>query len=199
MDVASADCGYGVDRARGEGVLFDRQNELGGGTESIFAVGHQERSGVAAEARDGEAIAGRGGDAGDDADGNAFAFEQRALLDVQLDPGVVAVRRKAHGSELSCETCCDANGAQRNFVLVLQRVGAVWVERAGQQTAAQTADAEAGGLFGGEHDEFDGAPRVKAAAFERAERLQAAQNADCAVVHSGVRDGVGVGAGGYCG
>ena len=62
MDVAGADGGYGVDGSGGEGVFFDGENEFGGGAEGVAAVGHQERSGVAAEAGDGEAIACRGGD-----------------------------------------------------------------------------------------------------------------------------------------
>ena len=44
---------------------------------------------------------------------------------------------------------------------VVQGVGAVGVERAGEQAAAEAADAEAGGLFGGEQDEFDGAARAR--------------------------------------
>ena len=71
MDVAGADGGYGVDGAGGEGVAFDGENELGGGAEGVAAVGHQECSGVASEACDGEAVARGGGDAGDDAEGDA--------------------------------------------------------------------------------------------------------------------------------
>src|SRR6202030_2223597 len=124
VDRARADCGYGVDRSCGERAFLDGENEFGGGTEGVFAVWHQKRSGVAAKAGDGEAIARRGGDAGDYADGNALTLERGALLDVQLDPGVVLVRRKAHGGERPCETCCSANGTKRNFVLILQGVGA---------------------------------------------------------------------------
>ena len=71
-----------------------RQDHFGGGAERVAAVGHQQRAGVAAEAFDGEAIAGGRGDGGDDAEWDAFALEQRALLDVQFDPGVVVVRRR---------------------------------------------------------------------------------------------------------
>ena len=45
-------------------------------------------------------------------------------------------------------------------------------------------------------DQFDGSAGSQAAALERAHRLEAAEYADCAVVHAGVRDGVGVRAGG---
>ena len=75
VDIAGSDGGYGVDGSCGEGVSFDRENEFGGGTEGVFAIRHQERSGVASETSDGETVAGRGGDAGDDPDGDAFALE----------------------------------------------------------------------------------------------------------------------------
>ncbi len=73
--LAGADGGDGVDHSRGECVLFNGQNEFGGGAEGVFAVGHQERSGVTAEAGDGEAITSRRGNAGDDAEWNAFALQ----------------------------------------------------------------------------------------------------------------------------
>ena len=95
VDVAGADGGYGVDGSGGEGVAFDGEDEFGGGAEGVAAVGHEERAGVAAEAGDGEAVAGGRGDAGDDADGDAFAFEEGALFDVEFDPGVVVVGRAA--------------------------------------------------------------------------------------------------------
>ncbi len=46
------------------------------------------------------------------------------------------------------------------------------------------------------HDELDGAARAEAAVFEGADGFEAAEDADGAVVHAGVRDGVDVGAGG---
>jgi hypothetical protein len=60
--VAGADGGDGVDRSRAAfvaSVAFDGEDEFGGGAERVFAVGHQQRSRVAAEAGDGEAVAGR--------------------------------------------------------------------------------------------------------------------------------------------
>ena len=41
---------------------LDGEDDLGGGAERVAAVGHQQRAGVAAEAFDGEAIAGGRGD-----------------------------------------------------------------------------------------------------------------------------------------
>ena len=83
----------------GEGVAFDGEDEFGGGAEGVAAVGHEERAGVAAEAGDLVAVAGGGGDVGDDAEWDAVAFEQGALFDVELDPGVVVVGREGDGGE----------------------------------------------------------------------------------------------------
>ncbi len=64
-----------------------------------------------------------------------------------------------------------------------------------EEAGADAADAEAGGFFGGEHEEFDGARGGEAGLFEGAHGFEAAEDADGAVVHAGVGDGVGVGAG----
>ena len=94
MDVAGAYGGYGVDGFCCQRVAFDGEDEFGGGTKGVAAIGHKERSGVTAQTCDGEAIAGGSGDAGDDANRDLFALEEWPLLDVQLDPGVIVVGRK---------------------------------------------------------------------------------------------------------
>ena len=89
--------GYRVRGARGgvgvEGVTLDGEDEFGGGAEGVAAVGHEEGPGVAAEACDFVAVAGGCCYVGDDADGDAFAFEEGALFDVEFYPGVVVVGR----------------------------------------------------------------------------------------------------------
>ena len=90
VDIAGADGGDGVDDAGGERVFLEGENDLGGGAEGVAAVGHQQRAGVAADALDGEGVSGGRGDGGDNAHGQAFAFEQRSLLDVEFDPGMIA-------------------------------------------------------------------------------------------------------------
>ena len=201
IDVAGADGGDGVDDAGGERVLLDGEDDLGGGAEGVAAVGHEQRAGVAAETFDGEAVAGGRGDGGDDAEGKAFALEQRTLLDVQLNPGMVAAAGQAHAGERAGEAGGGADLGE-GFVFVaalraVEGVGAVGVEGAGEQPAAETADAEAGGLFGGEAATSSMERRgTQAAALEGADGLEAAEDADGAVVHAGVGDGVDVGAGG---
>ncbi len=80
-------------------MFLDGEDELGGGAEGVAAVGHEERSGVAAEAGDGEAIACGRGDAGDDAEGYSFALEQGALFDVEFEPGVIVILWQFYGCE----------------------------------------------------------------------------------------------------
>ena len=58
---------------------------------------------VAADAFDGEGVAGGRGDGVDDAKRNAFALEQWPLLDVEFDPGVVVILGQTHAGELPGE------------------------------------------------------------------------------------------------
>ena len=91
MVATELDTGGGGGSVGGEGVFFDGEDEFGGGAEGVAAVGHEEGTGVAADAFYGVAVAGGGGDVGDDADGDVGAFEKGALFDVELEPGVVVV------------------------------------------------------------------------------------------------------------
>ena len=64
--------------------------------------------------------------------GQAFAFEQRALLDVEFDPGVIVVRRQAHAGERAGEAGGGADLGE-GFVFgaalrAVECVGAVGVE-----------------------------------------------------------------------
>ena len=56
----------------------------------------------------------------------------------------------------------------------VERVGLFGVEDAGHEAAAEAANAEAGGLFRGEHEEFDGAARAGSRDAERAHGFEAA-------------------------
>ena len=57
--------------------------------------GHEHRPGMAALAVEGHPVAARARDVLDDADRNIRRLEDRALLDVQLDEGMVIARRAA--------------------------------------------------------------------------------------------------------
>ena len=90
-DLADADGADGIDRSGALSGGFHRQRDLGGGQKGIAAIGHEHRAGVAAFAFDLESQGGGRGDCGDDAERDAGAFEQRALLDVQFDEGVIVI------------------------------------------------------------------------------------------------------------
>ena len=64
---------------------FQRQNQLRRGGQRIFASRHQLAAGVAAFALDHDALAGRRGDVRHQAEIDPFLFQQRPLLDMQLD------------------------------------------------------------------------------------------------------------------
>ena len=76
---------------------FGGQSDLGGGEERVVSARHEDGARMAAFAFDGEAQTGRRGDGGDDAEWNALALQQRALLDVQFDECRVSAGREANG------------------------------------------------------------------------------------------------------
>ena len=148
MDVAGPDGGDGIDHSSGERVLFHRENQLGGCAQRIAAVGHQQRSGMPAEASNREPVARRRCDAGDDTDRQPFAFEQRSLLDVQFYPGVIVVRREHCGSQRTSECRCRANLGQGacsigRLIGFAQRVGTHRIESTGENARADATDAKA--------------------------------------------------------
>ena len=90
----------GADGVDGAGRLrcgLDGQRDFGSRQERIVPIAHQYRAGVPAFTLDHDANAGRRGDRGDDADVVTVPFEQRTLLDVQLDECRVCLLAEAHG------------------------------------------------------------------------------------------------------
>ena len=69
------------------------------------------------------------------------------------------------------------------------------VEHAGHHAAAETADAEAGGFFGGEDDQLDGTARLESKLLQDADGFEAAEHADASVIEAGIGNGVDVRAG----
>src|ERR1019366_8855021 len=129
----------------------------------------------------------------------AFALEQRPLLDVQFDPYVIVAGGQTHSGQWPGEARSGADLSQRLLfgaaLRAFEHVRAFWVKRARDQAAADTADAKACRFLGGQQHEFDRTPRAHATALEGANSFKSAENTDGAVVHSGVRDGIDVRAG----
>ena len=124
--------------------------------------------------------------------GDAAAFQQRALLDVQFHEDVIGIVRQRHPVQRTGKSGGGANLVEGRTLRVLKRRRAVRVERAGKQAAAQAAQAEARRFLRGKKDELDGTPRAEAGVLQGADRLQRAEHADRAVVASGMRNRVDV-------
>src|SRR5271166_4118473 len=95
MHLADTDRADGVDRTRAQGKALHGEDDLRSRTESVAASRHKSAARVAALALNGDAETRRRCDARDHTERNAFAFENRPLLDVQLDPRRIVVLRQA--------------------------------------------------------------------------------------------------------
>ena len=195
-NLADADGGDGVDGAGGFGGGLEGEDEFGGGGEGVVSAGHEEGSGVSAFALDINFEGGGGGDVGDDADVDGFAFEDWALLDVEFYEGGVVTFGEGYGVQIALEVGGVAEVGEGGAVWVAEIEGLGGGESGAEEAAAEASDAEAGGFLGGEEDEFNGASGLEAGALEGADGFEGAEDADGAVVGSGVGDGVDVGAGG---
>ena len=135
----------------------------------------------------------------DQADGQAFALEQRALLDVQFDECVVAARRQRDRFEFPAKAGLPAELLERAALRIAQSAGPLQRQSAGEQPAAEAAQPEAGRLLGGEHDRLERTTGLESAAPESLQSREAAQSPDHAVETAGVGDGVRVRARGHGG
>ena len=89
----------------------------------------------------------RGRDALDDAQRQTCAFQQRTLLDMQLDESAVAAAFEPHRFETAFHSRLRENVLQPLACAVLQSPRVFRRERSGHHAAAEAADAEARRLF----------------------------------------------------
>ena len=97
---------------------FERENQLSRGGQCVFAPRHEPAAGVSAFAFDDDALAGGRGDVRHKAEIDAFLFEQRSLLDVQLDKLMKAARMNLNGFERPAEPGLGAPFLQSAALLV---------------------------------------------------------------------------------
>src|SRR4029077_16317099 len=88
-DFADTNRGYGINRAAGLGRVLDRQDQLPGRAQGIATVRHKNSAGVSTRPLDDHAEARGSGNVRDHSEWNLLAFQQRPLLDVQLDECLV--------------------------------------------------------------------------------------------------------------
>ena len=137
---------------------------------------------MATFALDEDAHAGRRGDVRDEANVNAFLLEQWALFDVQFDELVKAAAGKCYRFEGASESGLTAQLFEAASLLVAQGDGLLRREHAGHHAAAEASDAKAGRLFGREDDEFNRTTGFEAELLQNANRVEAAEHPNTAVV-----------------
>src|SRR5882672_6846158 len=140
---------------------------------------------MASGAFDGNAQAGRSGNVRDNPERNLFLLEQGALLYVQLYKRFVVAVRQFHFFERCGVSGVAADLLERRSVLVSQSSCGIGRKSAREEAAAETSNSKARGFFGSEHQQLDGTLWMKTAALQRANRFEAAENADDAVILSG--------------
>src|SRR5260370_42459730 len=109
--------GSGVIGATSMGGLLDRNKDSEGGAPPFRAARIRQRPGMPAEPAQGEAIARRSRDAGDDSEPQSLALEQRPLLDMQFDPAVVMALGKECAGQRPGEASRLAHRSQRTLLL----------------------------------------------------------------------------------
>lgn len=182
---------------RGQHYPLHRQRELGGRQAGVVAQVHKVRPRVAPVAGEAHGQGGGRGDGGDQAHLQPLRLQRRALLDVQLQEGAQvgarAPRAGQHGVQAGRAVPRAAGGFQvAAAVDVAQGGQVVAFQRAGHGAAAAAAQAEAGGLLGGEHDHLQRGAGAEANVTQRAQRGDAADDA-CVGGKEGRRGGLGWG------
>ena len=137
----------------------------------------------------------RSGNPRDGPDVEPGPFQQRALLDVQLDEGVIGAARDFDRIKRAGAARRRANLRQRAAGFVAQRVGGLRLKATRDQPAPQAADRQASRFLGREEDYFDRPARLKAGPFQGTNRLDrpdgrfggriAELPSECAMGHAG--------------
>src|SRR6266478_5264781 len=115
------------------------------------------------------------------------AFEQRPLLDVQLDESLVISFREFHLLKTSIEAGFSANLVHRFAVAILQLRGGLRGECSRKQPASQAANSKTRRFFRREHEKFNRVSRPESAPLQRANRFEAAKHSNHAVIFAGIR------------
>ena len=171
----------------GDGV--DAVDEARGAQKRVFAQPHGRGAGVGVLAGDGDLVPAHALHALDDADHAVFGFEDRALLDVQLEQGGELVRAGflfaaiADAPELVAEGFAVAVGAG---------VGVVGGEHAGEHAGGEHGRGEARAFLVGPVDDLDGCVGLVAGAMQGAQRFERGKDAERAVELAAGRLGVEV-------
>ena len=173
----------------GAGGLFDGGDPLGGGGESVAAESHGGGTGVICVAVEDEFPAALANDGGDNANGEAFGFEDRALLNVELEEthGVVGDLGVGNANWVEAEVADGLGEGDAGCIGELQHRG---VESSGYGAAAEEWAVEAHALFFAEGDDLDGVGTGQA--LGEGDEFQGEDDTQDPVKGTSVRDGIDV-------
>ena len=134
-NVAYPGGGDGIDGSGGFGCSLHCEDQFSSSAQSIATVRHQHGTSVASFAFDGYAQTCWSGDGRNNANGELFPFQNRALLDVQLDEAIVVSGRDAHVGKISYESGFAADLLQCLAALIAKRLIDGHIEATCQQSA----------------------------------------------------------------
>ena len=146
---------------------------------------------------DADAIGARTGDGLHDADGNVLLFEQRPLLDVQLDEGGIKLFRQGDRLERVFQSRASAESIKRCAFRIAQRGDFFQRDGPRQHARSETTDAEARRFFRGKDDELDRAHRLEACVLQGFDGRKASEHPDHAVELPRIGNRIGVRTGGH--
>ena len=165
----------------------DALDHAGGAKERILAQPHRRRAGMRLLAGDRDLVPAHALHALDDADHAAFVFEDRALLDVQLEHGA----EFAHAGFLAALVADAAEFfAEALAVAIFTRIGEFGREHSGENARRQHRRRVARAFLVGPVDDLDRRVGLVAGFVQRAHRLQRAEDAERTVKFAAGRLGV---------
>ena len=174
---------------------FDGQHHIRGRGEGIAALAHGHGASMAGQAGDGAADAAGAGNRGDHAQRQARLKQHRPLLDMRFDEGrdpasaaIDAGQALRVGAEI-------AQGLAQADALAVASIEPGGIESAGHGFAADQRDPEAHALFIAEGDHLDGMGQPDAALMQVGDAGDRREDAEQAVVATGIAHGVQMRAG----
>ena len=184
----------GGDEGRGvAGDFFDSEDGFGGSGEGVASEVHGSCSGVVGVSGDGGGETGLPHDAGDDAGGFVGFFEDAALFDVEFDVAEGGAGRVAEDLGLVVPAEGGEDKGEGLAFRVFAVEGAV-IKFADDAAAAEIGGLEADSFFVREGEEVNRKGEGDLLFGENFEGGEGADDAEGAIILSGVDDGVDVGA-----
>ena len=172
------------------GFLPDGQDRLGRSERGVTAQGERRGAGVIGRASERDLKAADAGDGGDEAQVDLLGFQNRPLLDVQLEGGR-HIRPPCFPQVLDGAADALQPVAQRLAVGVAE-VEVLGAERAGPDAAADAGQAVGARLLGKKVHHFEGVAQADAPVAERAGDLQPGEHPGRTIEAAPVRHRVGV-------